>query len=531
MKKTVSINISGLMFNIDEDAYQYLAAYMDSIRKHFAATEGFEDIIADIESRIAELLQRKINDQKQVINLTDIEQVVAALGQPFEMDTEQETTQAATGSEKTRPKRLFRDTENKMLAGVAMGMSHYFGIDPVWVRLVFVVLFLTSGVGFFIYLALWIFIPEAVTTAEKLEMRGEPVNVNTIEQSIKKEYESVKETVSGYASEARDSFQRSSRQAGQAASRLNNPLMQVLRGLARFFGILIGLIFFSLGLVLILLAGTLLLGWDNAGVWADMEIPLMGGHQMFDLLLAGPLSASIAPLALGVFIAVPLIMLVYTGLRLLIGESFKITGLGSIATGLWIASVVGLFYAGTTLAADMKEEHTYEDARKDIQPSASENLYLMAQPGIEANQDEQIAFFDQRYTFHNGKLTGMPRLLFRQSDSSGMWVQTTRSARGKDRIRAKKRADEISFSVVQQDSILLIPGYFQFDKGSKLRAQQVEVIIYMPEGKRISIPENMYPLLENDIRFEAFDRSDSGQLWLMTGGTLKPITEDQHPAR
>jgi phage shock protein PspC (stress-responsive transcriptional regulator) len=528
MKKTISINISGLIFTIDEDAYQRLSQYLESIRNHFSTIEGHDDIIADIESRIAELLQRKITDQKQVVCISDINEIIVALGQPFEMDDEQakdQKNQSTSGP--SRPKRLFRDPDNKKLGGVAAGLAAYFAIEALWIRIIFVVLFLTSGVGLFIYIALWIFIPEAFTTAEKLEMRGEPVNVATIEQSIKQEFESVKGNFNTYASNAKEGFNRTGRKAGQAASRLNDPVLQVIRGIARFFGVLFGLLFFALGTLLILVLGSLFLGWDEFGIFADVELPFLGGEQLYNLLLAGPLSVAIAPVAFGAFIAIPLIMLVYAGLRLMIGEHFKIPGLGNIATGLWIASVVGLFYIGTTLIVDMKEMYFSEDQPKYFDNDKYKVLYFSATDVRGENEDENLAFFDQRYYLKEkdaGKeISGSPYFYFEPTKGQSAFLETTRMARGKTNDKARERAAGIKYPLIMSDSSLVVPNYFSFDAVTKIRNQRMTLRVNLPEGQLVSLDNSMKSVVSETMRYRMRERSDTGNLWVMTSDGLHPF--------
>lgn len=533
MKKTISINISGLIFNIDEDAYQRLSQYFESIRLHFNKVQGSDDIVADIESRVAELLQRKINEQKQVITLSDINEVIAALGQPFEMDDEQKETEddAQTLSSGRRSKRLFRDTDNKKLGGVAAGLSAYFAIDALWIRILFVILFLSSGVGFFVYIALWIFVPEAYTTAEKLEMRGEPVNVATIEQSIKKEYESVKGKINEYAADAKEGFQRTSRNAGHAASRMNDPVMQIIRGIARFLSVVFGLIFLVLGSLLMLIAGSAFLGWDNLDLFTGMELPLAGGEQLYQLLLAGPLSVSLAPAVLGAFIAIPLVMLVYAGLRLLIGEAFKIPGLSNVATGLWIASVVGLFYIGTTLVIDTKETFHNEEKPVYFSTSSGKILYINTLDQDIANQVNEITFFDQSYFLSSDEkinlINSRPSLYFRTTDEKVPYLVTTRSANGKTYEKARERTEDLRFIWQSTDSSFAIAKQFSFQKDDKLRNQRIEMWVYLPEGQMVELDNQLKWVVSESMRHRLYSNVNKSKLWIMTSEGLKPMEEEE----
>jgi len=187
MKKTVSINISGIIFHIDDDAYERLNRYLNSIKRHFSKMDGRDELVTDIESRIAELLQEKIQDTKQVISIEDINQVISMMGEPAEMDedTDTEPVRSHKTYSYSRAKRLYRDPDGNMISGVSNGLAAYFNIDPVWFRILFIGTLFFGGAGLIAYIILWIIVPEAITTAEKLEMRGEPVNGSNIERSIR----------------------------------------------------------------------------------------------------------------------------------------------------------------------------------------------------------------------------------------------------------------------------------------------------------------------------------------------------------
>ena len=182
MNKTIDINLAGVFFHIDEKAYAILKKYLDDLRKTFADTEGKDDILADIEARIAELLNDRKNNKDQVIETEDIEAIIVILGKPedYVIDDESKSYQEKSS------KRLFRDGEDSYVGGVASGLAHYFGLDVSWLRILWAVLIFFSGGSFLvIYILFWILIPEAKTTAEKLQMKGEPVTVENIEKKLR----------------------------------------------------------------------------------------------------------------------------------------------------------------------------------------------------------------------------------------------------------------------------------------------------------------------------------------------------------
>mgnify|MGYP003455006453 CR=1 FL=1 len=195
MNKTVNINLGGMFFNIDEDAYQKLTRYFDAIKRSLSKSSGQEEIIKDIEMRVSELLTEKQKTEKHVITLREVDEVIAVMGQPEDYIIEEDGPNTTNSRDYAAPrttKKLYRDKENGMIGGVATGLGHYFGIDAVWLKIMFLIfVFAGFGTGILAYIILWIVTPEAVTTSEKLEMTGEPVTISNIEKKVREEFENV----------------------------------------------------------------------------------------------------------------------------------------------------------------------------------------------------------------------------------------------------------------------------------------------------------------------------------------------------
>ena len=198
MKKTVSINLGGLPFIIDEDAYLILNDYLDTIEHHFVSSPGCEDIVADIESRMAELFTDKLNKSK-IINIDVLDEVITIMGRPEDFGAE--PIEGGSKQQYDEPvtirtgKKLFRDKDHSMIGGVVAGVAAYFGIDNVLIlRLLWLFAILFGGIGLGVYLILWVVLPVAKTTADKLSMRGEPINIENIGHAIEKEMEELSKT-------------------------------------------------------------------------------------------------------------------------------------------------------------------------------------------------------------------------------------------------------------------------------------------------------------------------------------------------
>ena len=193
MKITVSINLGGYSFNIDEDAYAELKRYLRNLELHFAGEDSSSEILSDIEARMAELFRTKLTNYKQVINIDDVHQVITILGTPEDISDDEGPT-ARDKFSSPGYHRMYRDTDHRAIGGVCAGISAYWDIELWLVRLIFLVLAM-MGIGILIYLILYIVLPEARTTAEKIAMKGNPVNIHNIKDSVKQEFETVRKNM------------------------------------------------------------------------------------------------------------------------------------------------------------------------------------------------------------------------------------------------------------------------------------------------------------------------------------------------
>jgi phage shock protein PspC (stress-responsive transcriptional regulator) len=194
MKKTITINLGGSIFSIDEDAYDLLRNYLNRIESHFSDGGERADIMADIEGRIAELFSLSDNQNVRAITIYDVEKVIEIMGQPEDIADSAEVTEEPYSRTKSG-KRIYRDVDRRILGGVCSGMAAYLAINVIWVRILFVILGLAFFSGILIYILLWIVIPPARTIAQKLEMKGEPVNISNIGKAVKDEFDNVRKNL------------------------------------------------------------------------------------------------------------------------------------------------------------------------------------------------------------------------------------------------------------------------------------------------------------------------------------------------
>jgi len=209
MKKTLNINIKGIIFHLDEDAYNKLNKYLDEINNHFRNKKGREEIINDIENRLTELFQQKLNDKKQVITIEDVDEVIGTMGHPSDFDEDSEDDYTTVPQSRAKGhKRLFRNVEDRMLGGVCSGLGAYFNVDTVWVRIAFLIALVFAGGSILVYLVLWIVIPPARTVTEKLEMQGDPVTISNMEKAFKEEMNEIKDKLEDLTEQAKQTFKK-----------------------------------------------------------------------------------------------------------------------------------------------------------------------------------------------------------------------------------------------------------------------------------------------------------------------------------
>jgi len=210
MTKTLSVQLGGLLFQIDEQALAYLEDYINAIEKQFLEEEGCAEIMQDIENRMAELLSEKIDRHRDFIETKDVDYLIGILGQPDDFtpgNDAKEERSPVTGEKKVAKRlyrdpdhrvlggvcSLYRDPDHRVLGGVCSGLGAYFDSDPWIFRVIFIGISFFFLTGLLVYVIIWLVVPEAVTSAQKLEMKGEPVTIESIKNAVKEEFEQMKQ--------------------------------------------------------------------------------------------------------------------------------------------------------------------------------------------------------------------------------------------------------------------------------------------------------------------------------------------------
>ena len=303
MKKTLTVNLGGTVFHIDEDAYRLLDNYLSNLKIHFRKEAGADEIIDDIERRISELFAEKLTAGSQVITITDVEEVIARMGKPEDMEAENDSEPSVGNATRTTiHRRLYRNPDDKLLGGVISGMAAYLGWDVTLLRLLLLVV-LICGVGTLIpvYIVCWLVIPEARTAAEKLSMRGEAVTVENIGKTVTDGFEKVANGVNDYMK---------SDKPRTFLQKLGDALVMVAGWFFKIclviFAIICSPLLFVFGVVFVAL------------LFAAVMVAIGGGAALismfptFDVILpTSPLSAIVMYIAGILLVGIPLVSLVW----------------------------------------------------------------------------------------------------------------------------------------------------------------------------------------------------------------------------
>lgn len=514
MNKTVNINLAGIFFHIDEDAYAKLQHYLDAVKRSFVNTSGVDEILADIEARIAELFSERIRNDRQVISSREVEEVIAIMGQPedYMVDEEifEDTTSHSTRKEPSQ-KQLFRDPDHTYIGGVSSGLGHYLGIQAIWIRLLWILLTIgSSGAFILIYLALWIFVPEAKTTAEKLAMRGEPVTISNIERKIKEGFDDVSKRVKNVDYEKYGYKARSS--AGSLATVLGDIINVLLRVFVKLVGIL-----------LLLIAGTtligLFIGLFTVGTFGIIEAPWTDYLEMTSV---GSNAIWIISLLSFFAVGIPFFFLFILGLKILvknlrtIGRTAKL-----VLLGLWIISVLGLIFFGIMQAT----EHAYDAdvVETQILPVTSNDtlhLNMSSDPNFQS-YPYRSGSFEIKYDANDQKVLYSDdiRLIVRSTRDSVGRIETLRKAQGKNYEDARRRAGNIEYGTSFSKNELILNSYLTTDLSNKFRDQEVQVTLFLPVGSTLYASRDTYSFHRNSSRFNDILKNGDEEKFLR-------ITED-----
>ena len=630
MKKVININFQGRVIPIEETAYELLKQYIESLRIYFKNEEGRDEIINDIEGRIAELFSERLKSGVTCITDIDVNAVIASMGRPsdFEaVDGEPAPSPSASGAQSAQPvvapiagrQRLYRNADDKILAGVCSGLANYLGIDPVIMRIVFVVFF---GVLFWVYILLWIIVPSksveanitkrlyrsadqrvlggvaggiaayfnidvwiprlifalpliigiisgslhsymwdwdfgfvprvvsgsfggtmlityiilwiavpvAHSASEKLEMRGEKVNFNSIANTVKEDLEQFKVKAEKWGEEVKASAQDFGKKTSSQAKTFSSEAGAIARRTGSGLGHAIGVLFRVFVIFIFTIIAVVLFSVFIALLFGGVAIA-----PLSDFILENSFQNSLVWLTLFLVFMVPIVALVTWGVRRIMGVRSKRHYLGYTFGGLWLIGLICGILLVVSVArnfrnyARLNEERigTIENRERvfvDVEASdwkTHGNEFF----GIEVDNDWPIySVGDDSVMINTVKLT------MAKSNDSAYHIYRVRESRGNGKSNAMKAAERIQFSPLRMDSVIQLPQGFFITAQEKFRNQRVWIVIEVPVGKKIGFSRNIesyswYNVHNRNNRWDDYtdqdewdyyaDRPEPGQEYVM----------------
>ncbi|WP_297515542.1 PspC domain-containing protein [Flavobacterium sp.] len=528
MNKTVNINIGGLFFHIDEDAYQKLSRYFDAIKNSLTDATGKDEIMKDIEMRVAELFAERQLSDKHVINSHDVDEVVSVMGQPedYRLDNEGESKKDMDFKYALPPRRrkLYRDEERGVIGGVCTGLGHYFGIDSFWFKLAFLILGFGTGTGFLAYLILWIAMPKAITTAEKLEMTGEPVTISNIEKKVREEFEQVSQRIQN--ADYNEIGEKVKSGAESFGNRLSTFITTVFGVFAKIIGAFV-LIFASLSLLGVLIGSVILI--------FTSQLPQNAAINR----VVTPIGLETPYWIQGVLFlfcfGIPLLFLMLLGLKLLMNHVRSLSNVVKYTLlAVWIVSLGALI----TIIINEVTQAAFDG--KDI---VKEQIILQPQDTLQIRFVNNDFYAKDMNPTHDYRLTTneqQKEVIYSNqisfevlpTDAPTPYVRIEKVAVGKTAGEANARAQKIEYGFKIEGSQLLLNNYWTTAINNKFRQQEVTVYVYLPKGVKFKTDRSVRHYDYSDNSYFNMHHSSEDYVYLVEENQVKctncPPDEDEY---
>ncbi|GCC53045.1 PspC domain-containing protein [Chryseotalea sanaruensis] len=587
MKKNISINISGIIFHIEEDGYELLRKYLDSVNRYFSNFEDSTEILADIEGRIAEIFLSKLNDSKQVITAEDVNALMSIMGsvndfkaaEESEFATETTSTKDYSQKEKSsgskqeskggggsstyqssEPKRLYRDQQRQFLGGVCAGLANYFNVDAVWIRLLFAllmfaygtaillyiilwiavpgsttleepvvskklyrdsetkvlggvssgiaayfgidvvvvrILFLISffffGTGFLLYIILWVVLPEAKTVTERMQMQGEPVTLSNIESNIKK---NINEDGGKEESTLAKILLLPFRALAAILTAFGKILVPIVEVIRLAFGVSVSLVAAMLIFCLFVVGGvfmgmvTTFPDWLSLGPITNSTFPLEAFTNSFPpFFVVTSFLVILIPLVFGLLLGISIVVK-----RLIFGAT-----IGWSLFAMFLACVIVLSIMIPRIVYSFKESGEYK-VENEFEPNGKTLVLNLREIGLD--------------DYNATKLT------LKGHDQTAVKLVQRFEAQGETAAVAIDNAKMVDYNVSFSDSILVFDSNLKFKDKALFRAQELDMVLYIPYNMPFIMDKGVCRFISQYVSWDDFDN----ETWKMTERGLECIT-------
>lgn len=588
MKQVININFQGRIVPIEVTAYEILKNYIESLTQHFAAEEGKEEIINDIENRIGELFQERIKAGATCIEDDDVNAIIKSIGRPQDFDDAQPTSNTENANQSSNQKqtqfttasgrkRLFRDENHKLVGGVCSGIANYFDVDIAVIRVLFLILLFSFGIGFIpyiilwivvpstattvigsrrkklyrdtdekyvggvssglahyfginvwipraifllpllsligknrwghywdydvfnltpgpvlLYIILWIVLPEAKTTAEKLEMKGEKVDMNTIKESVVEEMKGMQQRVQKMGKEVSTVVTEKSKVFGSEATAIARKNSNVFADIITF------IVKFFVYSILAVVGISLLIALFTLGVVA------LNNFSYKDFLLTSGTQNLLAWGTLIFFILAPMIAVITWIIRKITKVKTGGKMLALSFSAMWVVGWVCVSFLVASVSKDFK--YNSELAKQNITLLNPNVNALEITNGRQNKRYSRNNWFNNDMFDINGDNTKATlkniRINIVKATADSFSVTVEKLATGRKEAYADSLAALINYNISQQDTVLTIDKGIEINTTDKFRNQRVIITIHVPVGKRIKVQKNIAWL--NQIYFNGF---------------------------
>jgi len=528
MEKTIIINIGNTIIHIEESAYERLKAYLNEVKQYFANHADDLEIVTDIENRIAELLTEQLEEQKkQVVDSANVNSVIGQMGRVQDFDTTEESEEQPVISNAYQyqytEKKLYRDMDDRVVAGVCAGIAHYVNADPKWIRLATLLISFVGGFGVLVYALLWIIMPKAKSRVEKMEMKGEPANLQGFQKNLDEELQAVKERLNEVNKHAQPIFGRIGifigeffEWLGRFISGTGKVIFKVIAGFIVVLGI-----FFLLALIIGIAA--------FQGFW-DASI-----YEYFPFSIVNEGNRGI--IVFGAFIVcfVPVLALVLFSIRVAFNKQAINKTFSFALLIIWLAGVAVTGYQAAKISSEFKQ-HAELTQTTDLKAypvytiNIDKSKYFSKEDSvayhIDANNRHQIVVDD----FEDGPFVSPNhiRIDINKSETGTSRLTQKYESQGKTFQSALQNAQNISYNYVVKDSELIFSPRFQLRKGTIWRNQEVRLNLEIPVGTRLILKQDAYRYVNNYWTWECNDSENDhndSSTWIMTDDGLKCVAK------
>ncbi len=526
MNKTIIININGIVFHIEEDAYEILKSYMTDVKRHFSNSADSLEITTDIENRIAEMFSEILTrENKQVIIEQDVKAVIEQMGTVADFESADEDAKADHNPfDQHGPgtRRLFRDPDDHLVAGVCAGIANYFDFNPAWIRLAFVLFTAVAGTGLLVYIILWIVIPKPLTRADRMAMRGEKQDLHGFKKNFEEEMNAMKQNLTNFGHEARPFVYKARDFTGDFFHHFGIFLAGTVKVFVKIFGVVILMVCFGLCVALIVgLIAFVAFGRQSPGHLFPFTI--ISDHRANNFYIFAFITAFI-PL-------ISIILLTFKGI-FNVGSIGKSTG--TVFLVVWLCSVGMLIYYAVKISEDFRESASFTQT-VDLKPTKNNTYYLNLNNIKTFSHDDSVRLdikehfknmvvIDDDYNGYHDEPNSV-EIHIEKSNVAYPVLEEAFSARGFDYDDALLNARNTSYVFAQQDSVLKFDYSLRKTPHSPWRNEFVSLTLKVPMNAKVVIDRKLDNYVRDislyDCNMEDKREGNDPAVFTMTGNGLQ----------